>query len=385
MKKCITKYRLVAVFCLVLLAFGFYQNPNLRLTSVEAEVYSTVYTDDVDPTITDDAYDNDSYLNLPVWQDIYFQGVDDRFADPVLPATDIVGYTETARLPVDAGLDSVSISQEYAVFTQGVGVESEVYAIDLDTNLLIQLTHDVYEQGEPSVYGNLAVWQDYRNGNWDIYLYDLDSGKEYQLTNDPGDQTEPAIYQNSIVWQDNRKGDWDIYYCSLTAKVQEALTLSQDYEVNPKIFGSTVTWEHLQDGVWQVEVMNLPNGLPTQVSYTGGHNTNPALGKDYLVWTCFQDNQWSMYKHDLGTGSTEQIAEIPQFPQVPVVYANVCAFRYYQDGSIYTSLLNLKNGSQLTLDQNIKEYALFGQNLIWVAADPDGSQHLSYGKVQFTD
>ena len=74
-----------------------------------------------------------------------------------------------------------------------------------------QITTDTANQLNPAIYGDLIVWEDYRNGNWDIYMYDLSTGTETQITTDPSYQGVPAIYGDLIVWYDYRNLNLDIY------------------------------------------------------------------------------------------------------------------------------------------------------------------------------
>ncbi len=63
----------------------------------------------------------------------------------------------------------------------------------------------------PDIEGNIVVWQDNRNNNWDIFGYNLTTQKEFQITDESHDQTNPAISGNVVVWQDNRNGNSEIY------------------------------------------------------------------------------------------------------------------------------------------------------------------------------
>ncbi|MGD2251047.1 MAG: hypothetical protein PVF58_21840 [Candidatus Methanofastidiosia archaeon] len=55
------------------------------------------------------------------------------------------------------------------------------------------ITENESKQGGPEIYGDIVVWTDFRNGNYDIYGYNLTTKKEFQITTDPEDQNDPAI------------------------------------------------------------------------------------------------------------------------------------------------------------------------------------------------
>lgn len=75
--------------------------------------------------------------------------------------------------------------------------------------------------GEPDASGNIVVWEDYRNGNYDIYAYNLDTNEEMQITDNAASQSDPKISGNLIVWEDLRneqpdEDNQDIYGYDLT-------------------------------------------------------------------------------------------------------------------------------------------------------------------------
>lgn len=62
----------------------------------------------------------------------------------------------------------------------------------------------IYLKVRFAIYGNIMVWQDNRNGNYDIYGLDLITNEEFQITTDPKDQLYPAIYGDIMIWLDER-------------------------------------------------------------------------------------------------------------------------------------------------------------------------------------
>lgn len=94
------------------------------------------------------------------------------------------------------------------------------------------------DQVNPSLSGNLVVFQDNRGGyqdesgnwvgEWDIYLKDLVSGAEQPVCMAPGNQTNPVIKGNVVLWEDDRNGNRDIYAAMLSPG-QADLQLTQDF------------------------------------------------------------------------------------------------------------------------------------------------------------
>ena len=78
-----------------------------------------------------------------------------------------------------------------------------------------QITTDEHNQRLPAIYGDIVVWHDNRNGNWDIYGYNLSEPEEFQITEDPANQLYPAIYGYIVVWVDKRFGRWDLFWHDL--------------------------------------------------------------------------------------------------------------------------------------------------------------------------
>ncbi|MEK6536159.1 MAG: hypothetical protein AABZ63_01590, partial [Actinomycetota bacterium] len=93
-------------------------------------------------------------------------------------------------------------------------------------------------QANPSMNGNLVVYQDNRTGHlddtgrwtgeWNIYLKDLSTGIEQPVCTAPGDQINPVIKGDTVVWQDNRNGNWDVYAAVLSPAIDD-LQLARRY------------------------------------------------------------------------------------------------------------------------------------------------------------
>ncbi len=83
---------------------------------------------------------------------------------------------------------------------------ADIWAGDLRTGDVPQITTNANTQRYPSIHGNRISWQDDRNGNEDIYLWDRSEFGFSQVCIAAGDQLYPANFGNRVAWQDERAG-----------------------------------------------------------------------------------------------------------------------------------------------------------------------------------
>ncbi len=166
-------------------------------------------------------YDQQSpvvYRTIVVWQDNFFGDWDIYAADiwrRNKPEEAAVSYIENDQ-------QSPAIRGNIVVWQDNFFGDWDIYAADIsdfdrlsraEPNDLIEfvITTNESSQTNPDIDGNIIVWQDNRNNNWDIFGYNLTTQKEFQITDESHDQTNPAISGNVVVWQDNRNGNSEIY------------------------------------------------------------------------------------------------------------------------------------------------------------------------------
>ena len=158
------------------------------------------------------------YRTTVVWQDSFFGDWDIYAADiwqRNKPVEAAVSYSENDQ-------QNPVIWNNVVVWQDNFSGNWDIYAADIsdfetlrqtDPNNVVEfaVATNEFSQTNPDIDGNIIVWQDNRNNNWDIFGYNLTTRKEFQITNDSHDQTSPAISGSVVVWQDSRNGNSQIY------------------------------------------------------------------------------------------------------------------------------------------------------------------------------
>ena len=139
--------------------------------------------------------------------------------NPDDPLALIIGDANDQMRP--AVFEKIVVWQDY-IIQEGSG-DWDIMASDLSTLLkagdsererpIMFAVSNIFGNDEqfPAIHGNIVVWQDNRNGDWDIFGYNLTTRREFQITNESHDQTNPAISGNMVVWEDNREGNLQIF------------------------------------------------------------------------------------------------------------------------------------------------------------------------------
>ncbi|MDW7731206.1 MAG: hypothetical protein SCH66_02125 [Methanolobus sp.] len=200
----------------------------------------------------------------------------------------------------------------------------DIYVYDLSTGEEMQVTGYGSSQMNPAVSGDgLVVWEDSRNGNWDIYMYNMSSGEEIQLTSNGSDQIAPAIYGNIIVWEDYRNADQaygnmaleelvqldaDIYGYDLSTGEEFLITENESWQGEPAIYGNRIVWTDLRN---------------VEQATGGSNNTSQDSGM-------FDAD---IYMYDLSTGEELLITEDRSWQEEPEIYENRIVWTDYRNGN----------------------------------------------------
>ena len=136
------------------------------------------------------------------------------------------------------------------------GYNGDIYAYDTVSKQEFPIVTAPDLQTDPAIYGNVVVWQDYRNAkdsndyNADIYGYDLSTKKEFPVTTAASRQARPTIAGNLVAWADYRNEpdqangvNSDIYGYDLASRQEFPVFLGPGTQDAPTIGGTTVAYE----------------------------------------------------------------------------------------------------------------------------------------------
>jgi beta propeller repeat protein len=188
--------------------------------------------------------------------------------------------------------------------------------------------------GQINVYafGEWAVWQDQRNGNWDIYALNVteDGGSPSPVVQGPLHQERPKTDGKFVVWEDRQPdGSWDIWGKEIEGvEPAFAITQTQDYdEQKPAVYWPWVVYQsrprYDPDAPWQLMVHNLDTGVTEALDPSTEDQLDPAIYRGKIVWQDFRDPGYGeIYLKDLRSGSVRKVTDDPYSQYHPAIYEN---------------------------------------------------------------
>ncbi len=167
-----------------------------------------------------------------------------------------------------------------------------------------QITSDPASQVNPDIYGDIIVYQDNRNGNWDIYMVKYGYG-ETRITTHTANQINPRISGDKIVYQDDRNGNWDIYLYDLSTQTETQITNNPFAQEYPAIDGNRIVWQHSIGSFWQIHMYDLTTHTESSVAV----GENPEISGNRIVY-----NWQGVECLDLSSGSTTRLSSTVTYP-----------------------------------------------------------------------
>ena len=215
----------------------------------------------------------------------------------VAEAGHVYGYdlVADAEFPIYTGPNTVSYPQIYGltvVWREHIGGARPILGFDLSTSQPLVIYNEPGFRNRLRIHGSMVVWEERDTSNWSqerwwIYGKNLLTGDLFNLTPGDGNRRNPALDGTRAVWQDFRNGNWDIYGYDLTAGKEFLVSAKAGVnQTAPRISGDWVVWMEGDRGSGQsVYARNLLTGEEIAVSDGPGREARwPEIDGDFIVW-----------------------------------------------------------------------------------------------------
>jgi beta propeller repeat protein len=236
----------------------------------------------------------------------------------------------------------------------------DIYAANLADRKEFKVTGAPYMQARPSVWGNFAVWSDFRDAqasndaaSGDIYVYDFAGGKESLVSNARSAQVRPVTNGRYVVWADyrnepDRNGvNADIYGYDLFTRQEFPITTAPDTQTDPAISGNIVVWADWRKGDDTSDIYgyDLTPKKEFPITTAPGSQIQPAISGNIVVWTDFRNEpdkqngiNSDIYGYDLKSKQEFPIYVGPRPQGMARVVGNTVA---WEDGTKGTADLDI--------------------------------------------
>ncbi|WP_165394850.1 PKD domain-containing protein [Methanofollis fontis] len=257
----------------------------------------------------------------------------------------------------------------------------------------------------PDIDGELIVWMDYRNGNYDIYLYNLTSGEERPICTDPADQWDPVISENWIVWDDERNGNHDIYLYDLSTGQEMEICTERHAQRHPAVNEGQIVWQDLRHGSYTIYTYDftlkedvkvsdhygtvhpdindewlvyesggdiyawyIPTGRYVRLSIPDEQN-HPKIWGDRVVWTDYREvTQSDIYMYDLTTENETPICTNNSSQAMPAIDGDLITWEDRRNGDKEIYLFNISSGAETRITDDPawqSDPSISGGRIVW--------------------
>jgi beta propeller repeat protein len=269
----------------------------------------------------------------------------------------------------------------------------------------------------PSVYGNIVVWSDRRNGNaWSVYGKNLLSNEEFAVfprygyggylgpsifadivvctkctpfdswcwesikgINLVNGQTfeidygvdaflELAIYDDVLVWSLGGSPWGDIYGRYIPTGQEFPICVSSGSQHKPAIHGRIVVWQDTRnsnDDIYGADISDLLEPHEFSICTNAASQQLPAIHGDIVVWQDDRNGNWDIYGKNLSTEREFRICTNPADQTNPAIYGNIIVWEDERNPSGISAIY----GVDLTTDQEFT-VTLLGES-------PSAWQHIA--------
>ncbi len=124
------------------------------------------------------------------------------------------------------------------VWQANVFDRTQIMVHDLTEKTTRQITTGKQNSSNPDIHGDLVVWQEWVDTNWEVMMADVDTAGEYtieRLTDNAVHDMFPQLFDGMVTWQHEQGNSWEVIVHDLKTGKEHALQKDEDtkYE-NPR-------------------------------------------------------------------------------------------------------------------------------------------------------
>ena len=312
---------------------------------------------------TDDQELPDIDGDIVVWQQFVaeYQDYDIYVADmnnPDDPLTLIIGDDYDQMRP--AVFENIVVWQSWGLPTEDFIIEGgsgdwNIWASDISEWEQSQLfaVSSIFGNDErwPAIHGNIVVWQDGAEGDYNIFgadltttlkagITDLASPTEFAVADFERDQRRPAVYRTTVVWQDSYFGNEDILSADIWQRnnpIDFGVTLEEFDQQRPAVWGDIVVWADNYFGdmdIYAADISDPDNPVEFAITTNEQEQTNPDIDRNIVVWQDNRNGAWDIYGYNLTTRREFQITDNPHDQTNPAISGNTVVWEDSRDGNL---------------------------------------------------
>jgi beta propeller repeat protein len=185
----------------------------------------------------------------------------------------------------------------------------------------------------PAVSGNIVVWEDLRNGNYDIYGYNIETATEFAVYTDSANQEYPAVSGNIVVWQDWRNGNADIYAYDIETATKFVICSQLAYQTYPAVSGNVVVWRDVRNGNYDIYGYDIETRTHFAVCTDSTAQHYPAISGNIIVWQDYRNGNYDIYGYNIETATEFAVCTEFAGQQFPAVSGIIIVWRDYRNGN----------------------------------------------------
>lgn len=235
------------------------------------------------------------------------------------------------------------------------------------------VTTDPKLQAYPAIYGNIIVWEDFRESDAHIYMYDLSTGIETRVPSSFTIQYKPEIYGDIIIWNDMREEGMRIFMYDLLTGSEAKVSQNEgpSHAMAPNIYGDIIVWydsRNWESGHYDIYMCNLSTGEETPVCTDPADQVCPAVYGDIIVWMDYRNGNSDIYMYNLLTGEETPVCTNPAYQSFPEVYGNVIVWEDNRDGNVDIYMYDLSTETETPVTtQSVDQYdpSIWGDTIVW--------------------